>query len=199
MTTVWKYTAEVWRNRFKQFFPFSFISCSLCKKQTYYTDEHSVNACINRFSSKHASKNINLLKLHVNWINHFNTLKSCRVWLKILSWVIFTSFKRHTTDMNKVISTYTCWAIIWSQWIRHTYMLSNNEQKDTSVEIPQWSEEAEHTCKVFLLKKKKNYPAIRTEETMLSIMLCHWTFPQSSLFICSHVMQASQSLTQIRI
>lgn len=58
---------------------FSFISCMLCKEQTHHTDEHSANAYINGFSSKYTFKNINLLKLRVPRVNHFNKLKSCSV------------------------------------------------------------------------------------------------------------------------
>lgn len=133
------HTVEAERSFFNHFFPFSVISCSFCKEQTYHTNEHSVNAYINRFSSKYTFKNINLLKLCVHRVKHFNKLKSCRVWLKILSQVIFTTvFKRIQLTWTKWYQVQLTPAEDWEvlirfRWIWHTYVLTNTNKK-----TPQW-------------------------------------------------------------
>lgn len=59
--------------------------------------------------------------------------------------------------MNKVVSTYTYWSIRGLNMIsmdKAHLCVIKYEQKDTSVAIPQWSEEADHTCKVFLMAEE---------------------------------------------
>lgn len=93
------------------------------------TNVHSVNAYINRFSSKYTFENIKLLKLGLHRVNHFNKLKSCSLTQNPTTGHIHTTFKRYTTDMIKWYQLQLIaaeeWEVCWFWQMWQAYVLTN--------------------------------------------------------------------------